>query len=461
MENLIARRPRLLLIPLYFISIILTGILLSTGAVINNIVCPHLGGITLYSTPAEIIECFGPMDIASYVRGAFALQEHGLKSFGILGFATWPPGFSFLELALIQLDFVPLPLALFFVNSTLWAIVFFQLYALLTYFTEARITYAVVLPLLLLLVPFVSGFYLWTGILMSEPISTALFMIAVLDLWRLILSKVKIRFGRAAILGLLFALAAYLRAQFDLIIHAMAATAFFVLTGYYFYFMKTGEMSQRKSLVSLAKSLVVILLAFQVFIIPYKTYMVLHGHGIAMADVSYIFERLWRDENWHARNGAAFFSAGGGHSMCAISPLKCQVFEARRKRGETISLQEYRSAAFETALTQPIALLNYKWSYLWKNWKLNDVGESSMFNTILFFLILTTALIRIAQRGVHGLLESLFFLAICGGATIFSFIVHFEPRYLLLVKLFGAAWALVAIADSRLISLRSRTRLAN
>lgn len=452
-SNLIEKRPWLILIPLYLISICLTGLLGHDAGIINNSACPQLGAITFYSTPTEIIQCFGGSDIASYVRGAFALQQHGLYAFSALGFGTWPPGFSFLELILIRLNHVPLPLALFLAGSSLWALVFYRLYALLKQSTGISNIYAAGLPLLLLLVPFVSGFYLWEGMLMSESISTALFTIAALDLWRLVASKLKIRLGRAIFIGFLFALATYIRAQFDLIVHAMAGMSLIVIAIYYFYLKKNRKTQQYQELTRLAKSIFIVFLSFQAGVLPYKMYMYTQGNGAAMANVSYIFESLWKDESWHIQHGAGFFSAGGGHSMCAVSPEQCREFGERRAQGEAIPLEEYRNAAFKVAITRPFALLSFKWPYFWKAWKINNSGDPlkltwpMLFNYALFILILATSLFRIIQNRTQGLIETAFFSALLAGSTIFCFIVHFEARYLLPVKFFGVLWVLITIAS--------------
>jgi len=86
----------------------------------------------------------------------------------------------------------------------------------------------------------------------------------------------------------------------------------------------------------LAKTILAIFLSYEALVLPYKTYMAVRGHGVNMASVSYIFESVWKDDEWHARHGASFFTAGGGNSMCAVAREKCVEFEKRRLRGETV-----------------------------------------------------------------------------------------------------------------------------
>lgn len=447
--NLTKRQLGLIVFIIYLVTIFLNSLIRHGVTLGQTSLCPQ---VTFFSTPNDITHCFGGADIASYVRGAFALEEHGLNAFSSLGFGTWPPGFSLLELILIRLNVVPLPLALFLVASSLWAFVFFRLYALLKQSVGLRAVYAAGLPMLLLLVPFVSDFYLWNGILMSEPISTALFAIATLDLWRLVASKLQITLSRAIFIGVLFALAAYIKAQFDLIVDALVVVSFVVIAINY-YLKKHSNKHDCQELKKLSKSIFVIFLSYQACVLPYKSFMAVHGHGANMASVTYIFESVWQDENRLIQNGAGFFVSGGGNSMCVISPLKCREFKERRAMGETISINEYRNSAFKVALTQPLDLLSFKLPYFWKSWKVNNYEDPFkqtwliLFNYALFALIFLASVCRIIKNRTQGLAELALFSALFVGSTAFSFIVHFEPRYLLPVKLFGVFWVMVAIAS--------------
>jgi len=451
--NLVERRSWLILIPIYLTLIILIGIFAHDSGIIDSSVCPQLGGITLFSTATEIIQCGGGGDITSYVRGAYALQEHGLNAFSSLGYGTWPPGLSFLESVLIRLNYIPLPMALFLMISSLWAFVFFRLYALLKQSTGISSLYAAGLPLLLLFVPFIYGFYLWEGILMSEPISTALFAIAALDLWRLVASKLEITFSRAIFIGILFALATYIRAQFDLIVHSMAVVSFFVISIYHFYFRINRKSQYNQELLRLAKRATIVFITFQACVLPYKMYMFAHGHGVGMASVTYVFESLWKDESWHIQNGSGFFSAGGGHSICMVAPEKCKEFKDRRDQGEKISIYEYRKSALVVALTQPLALIRFKIPYFWKAWGINSYEKILKqawfmnFNYVLLVLILLTSIFRIVQNWQQGLVETALFSALFIGSAAFCFLVHFEARYLLPVKFFGMLWVLMTIVS--------------
>lgn len=458
-DNLINRRLGFVIYIIYFFSIILNSLIRNGVILGDKELCPQ---ITFFSTPSDIINCFGGADIASYIRGAFALEKHGLDAFGILGFGTWPPGFSLLELTLIRLNFAPLPVSLFLVASSLWAFVFFRLYGLLKQSLGLRTLYAAGLPMFLLFVPFFYDFYLRDGILMSESVSTAIFALASVDLWRLLASKLQITFRRAILTGVLFAIASYIKAQFDLIIHSIAFVSFIVFVIHYCFRRKFDDQ-ELQEMKNISKKLFIIFLSYQACVIPYKVYMAENNHGANMASVTYMFESVWQEEGRLIQNGAGYFVAGGGNSMCIVSPLKCKEFEERRANGQTISIYEYRNSAFKVVLTQPFDLLKFKLPYFWKSWevdnyrKLFDQTWLKFFNYMLFISILLTGIGRIVQNRSQGLVELFLFSALFVGATTFSFIVHFESRYLLPVKLFGVLWVMVAMASicSRLLKRKN------
>ncbi len=153
--------------------------------------------------------------------------------------------------------------------------------------------------------------------------------------------------------------------------------------------------------------------------------------------------------------------------MCAVSPQKCREFENRRDQGETITIEEYRNSAIKVAITQPIALLSFKLPYFWKAWGgsfddfFKQTGEV-MFNTLLFISILIVAVLRIIQNRSQGLVEATIFSALFVGSTLFCFIVHFEARYLLPIKLFGVLWILVVMTSiGRPLLRKAGMRLIN
>jgi hypothetical protein len=223
-----------------------------------------------------VIQHFGQSDAATYVKGAYALREGGIRAYCDQGFRTWSPGLSFIEMILMGMwHDIPLPFALLLLTFAAWAVFMLRLSMTLREIFDIRPSRAFLIPLLLLLVPFVWNAYLWHLVVFSEPLSAALFALATLECWRLLV-RPEWSFKKSIGIGLLFAAAAYLRAQFELIfLTFMCASWLLVLLTLY-----------RKTATSRSYLYIVltVTVAYHALVLPYKIYL----HSPAMVVNSYI-----------------------------------------------------------------------------------------------------------------------------------------------------------------------------
>lgn len=410
--------------------------------------CPSHEVLNLFSTPQEIVDCFGLADIGSYVRGALAFESHGFALFSKFGFGTWPPGFSILEFLLIKFSPLPLPLSLFLLTSLVWAGVLNLLRILFFTLSRAGNYLSVVLPIFLLMAPFVNDFYLSTGILMSEPLSMGLFLLGALEVLKNISNPIaqKSLYKNFIVPSIFFALSIYMRAQFDLVIYCLLI---FTTLIYIFFLLKRGGVEGQKYFLQI-KNILIVLIISQLLTVPYKYFMASNGHGFAMANVSYIFGMTWRTEAENQKNGAKFFSDGGGSSMCLLNPTKCNAFDIRRKNNSRIDDYEYRDAAIRSVILNPIQFFKIKFPYFWESWKSSSYAWdsksylSSLFNILLSFLIFVVIVINLRQKKY---VEVGYFLIFSVGIMAFCWLVHFEARYLLPIKMVGLIWILFLIVN--------------
>lgn len=433
----------------YLLSILLLTFQIN-GIVINNTLCATLGPITLFSSEEQIVSCYGAMDVASYVKYAEVLRDHGLvASINKYYFGTWPPGFPFIQM-MIQEVGAPIPLALFVITSLLWALVFLKLYSLLVTFMKQPSKYLIFAPLFLLLLPYVTRFYFRDGLLMSEPISTALFTFAVLDIWQSVRLKKKFSFIHTMLLGLLFAISSYIRAQFDIIFHALILAGF-ILLGLIYIYLRLRDGAIQAFNKQMAVGLISIFLVYQVSVIPYKSFMALSGAGPVLANTTYAFESVWHTEDWLVQNGAGFMAQGGAHAVCEINPDKCKEYAEKRNLGITINAQDYRSEAIKSIISRPVDFILYKWPYFWRSWMQDPYAESikSIFpvnlNLILFLGVLSLVLAATFSKRIGG--ELLIFSGLFFGTTVFSLLVHFEARYLYFIKLISLIWIMCNLCN--------------
>jgi hypothetical protein len=166
-----------------------------------------------------------------------------------------------------------------------------------------------------------------------------------------------------------------------------------------------------------------------------------------------IFESVWSNNEQLIKNGAGFFVAGGGNSMCLVAPEKCKEFENRKMMGERISIDEYKKAAFAVIAFNTVELLQVKFPYFWDAWKINGYKNPTVlkwpliFNYLLAFFLPFTVALRTVSNPKQCAIETFLLLAIFGGATIFCWIVHFEARYILPFKLFGTIWVIFVLSS--------------
>lgn len=451
MLNFVEKHSTLILIPLYLAAIYFGSIFLP-DAISCRLISNVPGELTFHSTPSEIMTCFGGSDMGSYIRGAFALEEHGLAAFTSLGYGTWPPGFSFLELGIIRANILPFPIVLFSITALLWSIVFHRLYYLLRQTTEVGVLLAVFAPLFLLILPFIYNIAIHYYLYWSEPISAAIFLIAILDIWRLALLGKGISIVWAIYFGFLFAACAYLRAQYDLIFMAMSGMAFLVLLIHWKYAAKrdiSNNPLSRKIYKTWIISILLIFATFQSLVLIYKMHRYEIANTATLASVSYIFENAWMQGDDLRARGGGFFVDGGGNSLCAVDAMKCSEFEARRRLGEKISIDEYMKAAFLVVINKPVDFFSYKFQYFWRAW-INHINNDSLvvifFNDLFSICLVIAGVAGFRKTRRYYLTELALFSAIFIGATAFSWIIHFEPRYLLPVKLIGFVWIFVIVA---------------
>ena len=72
-----------------------------------------------------MIQHFGQSDAATYVKGAYALREGGIRAYCDQGFRTWSPGLSFIEMILMGMwHDIPLPFALLLLTFALSMLTF-------------------------------------------------------------------------------------------------------------------------------------------------------------------------------------------------------------------------------------------------------------------------------------------------------------------------------------------------
>jgi hypothetical protein len=412
-------------------------------------------GVGMFAPPEVISKHFGFGDPGSFVNAARRLQAFDLRAFYDGGYGMFPPGLPVVEAVLMSISpHAPLPLILLLAAAALWATFMLCLFRAAQDCLHLSRRAAFLLPLLLVPVPLFWGALLWRTILYTESLAIPLFAIACLESWHIIVRPEVATTKRAIVIGLLFAMASYIRAQFDFVFLGFSAVSLgWLLLAY--SLVPKSDPGRRYFRHGYAYTLLTVFIAYHALVLPYKA---LYKKASTMVVLDYLWEQLWTEDAYD--HGAEFLANGGFQSVCSLAPEQCAHFAARKSKKEALSIAECKQAAMNTILHRPFSLLSFKLPYFWKNWNTMvfpekpERGLEVMSTHYLDAPLLGAPLLIIILLGwsrPQGRLRRVamylsYLAALVVGSVGFSFIFHFEPRYFLPIKLFLLMSLLLSIA---------------
>jgi hypothetical protein len=391
--------------------------------------------VTPLATNAMMSEQFGLSDAGSYARGAREIVEHGWfrePSYKVL----WPPGFFVLHAFLLALvgDSGPVLLGLLITSAATWALVFTSLYGLARRALSPLTSLLV--PLLFLAFPFFRQYLLGEGVVFNESLSTAIWLLALL-----MLLKSANQGGRMLpiIAGATFAVAAYIRAQIDLVMIAMTGI-FAALAVMYLVGEKYAIWTSKSRYVGLKRELNVLfisLLVFHALTIPYRVYKLYAHKSIMFSTANYYWQYHWMQPS-EFTPAQGFILRGGGGAACHVDPTLCAKFrEERSTRGDLgARYKEYQRAAISAFVHNPLKWTAYRIEHLPPYWFSRPAvtlpnGEDRLTGFVLAGLCVAGLLFAVgwANRRLGFTFLVAVLSLLFGNAAILMF-VHYEVRYL-------------------------------
>jgi hypothetical protein len=418
----------------------------------------HVGAFGLWAGTGEWIQAFGPTDPASYAKAGREIATEGWVKTPFLDVA-WPPGEYLLHAALLRLH-APVPLSLIVLSCGLWSCAFLQLFC----FVRRRLSppLAAALPLAVLATELMRHFFLrgWGPYLSEGPSCPLLvkgvgFLVFALeplawptgsasgDLLRTVWA--------GCCSGVSFALAAYIRAQVELILALVSVT--FLLAALMTVLVAVWRSGVRPAafLRSLRTSwwksglltLSVVLMTFHSCTLPYR---VLHnyrryGYWEWTSGYSFVWPLMWRDPASVPVEGN-FFVQGGGQAP-GILAADWHVDASR------LTPEEGRALTLKLIRKRPGAWLRYKLPILSQYWfsrncaaGMTTYGSAYWENGAILLCLLVTAagcVVGLFQRRYAGV--ALWLLSLIACVIVASIgpplLIHFEARYLHPLKVVG------------------------
>jgi len=164
-----------------------------------------------------------------------------------------------------------------------------------------------------------------------------------------------------------------------------------------------------------------------------------------MANVNYVLYSIWQTDKEIFDTGHPFFYHGGGNSFCNINYDSCNLLKNldRSNLNSNEVKYIYLNETIKTLFFSFHKLIIYKAPFFWEKWKINNYENTAIlsftqiFNYLLTFFFFVTLIFKIFKDklSVRNQSEVIFLSFFFIGSTFFSWLVHFEPRYLIPIKM--------------------------
>lgn len=405
---------------------------------------PHQYAV--FSTTVEdIIRTSRMGDPKYFATAAMDIAKNGwISSNNDWVFNLWPPGFILLEALIIKtlgID-APVILVLQILTTGLFSIVLTLLYKLLRENVDWRVSF--LLPLTIFVFPVSRVFLLQPeGISLGESFAIGFFLIGIL------LALRSVQWGNlryAAYAGIFFALAAYFRSQFEIILLAMTACGVMLAIVVRLKFLTMAFEPNLKT--SVVKPIVVALLVAHAATLPWRAYhWIYQGSPQWVHTASVTFGNSVATSEELESKGGEFVVAGGGNLTCRIDPATC---------GDTANAKQL---FIKTFLAHPVEWYSLKFYVIGKYWFsptenwTSVVIKAKFMDYLLNFLLLTALVAVIAllfankvRSHASWLLVLWFNLSLFLAYGLIFTVQQFEVRYFYFPKIMGVAMFLMLVS---------------
>jgi len=394
--------------------------------------CQSTTPLTPLSTVDDIVRVYQLNDPASLARAA--------KS-GASVAAFWPPGLVILLSAMysVSINF-PVGVVLVFISCALWAGVLTLIVTCFLKNTGSVILSIVPAFLFIGLVDlgkYDIAYLVGTGVFSTETYSTALFLMGI-GLLAIQLEGNSLNIIVSIVSGAILAIAAYFRAQFDIIM-VVATMLFLLIAAVRFTIINVIRRPfQRKirSPLRALQSILVVLITYHACTFPYRL-----THYWSWIDTSNngVWKLVW-DRPEEIPPELAFVVQSGLTAGCVVDPDLCDALNQRRALpGTPLTNNEYRLLTFRSFLYHPAAWVRFKLPFFVMALSLNG----NLLLLVAFLLIVLTIAFVLPLESLQIL--AFFLLATIGGVLAPLLLIHMEDRYILPISMLIQYSAVLAL----------------
>jgi hypothetical protein len=417
---------------------------------------PQLG------TVDDVIRIYDMGDASTYARMAKNLAQGKFTEYEYWRLRLFAPGDTFIEALSLKFLGAKFPIVLFFTVMTcaFWASVCFNIRALGN--PTAQPIVSSILPLLLCACGLFTIYYLRKGIMLSESLSTAQLSLSFLYLVRSYLEK---RPGFAVGSGVFLALAAYMRAQNELVgLSLNILGGVFGVVALVWMFVAKKISVGTISISSFGKTfpalgaLLIALIAFNCLTVPYRCWNLYQYKSASWLQWDHYWEANWRDEEVMKRDNDQRLIDQGETVAARVNPeLAAKIREQVNAKGPFAFPDDYyKSSSIMTFIRHPRTWMILKYPaivYAWVELNapayLTDRSKDLHLEHLAFVLVLIICFCRFIIGALFWkrlvgieLYYFGFFLALFGANSLTTIFIHLEPRYYYTLKIMSVVMLL-------------------
>jgi hypothetical protein len=338
-------------------------------------------------------------------------------------FDLWPPGFVLLEAGLLKLfgSNVPMPALLLVLSAGLFAALMIEMRRLLA---ASFGQWAWLIPPLMFCFAEARIFILSSvGLLLGEWLAIGSFFLAMLLLLRATL--------KATILaGILFAISAYTRSQFELFLDVILVVSVGLWGSRYF------NKSRNFNGWRVGKLLLIAMVVAQTLMLPWRLYHFQEGKGLRwVTSVDMIIQDGLASDMALQEDNKTFIIIGGGNVACHIAPEHCGEKESR------IYLNIFLEHPFAWIKEKVQVLPKYWYTFVNKstfvlpfyNYPVLNIAQS----ILLLSLLLSAALLWFVRKSPAANLWTGVGSGLLIAHLVIVLFAHLEVRYFFFIKIYS------------------------
>lgn len=399
-------------------------------------------------------------DVASYINIGKGFVEQGiLKSTYNNYLSLWTPGlpsFHALIIFLCGLDVNPIPI-FYFMLVIIWSIIFTKYF--FDILNVKKIPIKIILLALLIYVlqsKLISIFFLRQSLILSEGLSSAIFILALTLLYDLDKNPT---FKKSLLVAIFLIWSALTRATVDLFISLLLISYVMIFCTELIFQKKRPN----KELLSTyffplnRKGLFTVLVIYTLALLPYRLAAHNAWGGFNLVNPKTNWAHSWMPDTYLNSVNAGWIISGGGNIPCQLNSDVCNQIYLEESKSKfpyaSDRFDYYRNITFQTIYQHPWLWVSRKIKVFIKYWFASppDIAAPSSHENInlisisllSFCFLWVVKSIRIAslkdfflRRNFNFIYEGIIPLSMIAAFIIPQFLIHFEVRYFYPAKIY-------------------------